>query len=483
MAGQAILAEPFLEPNPAFTFPMKPSTTATELGSSSAPTRDMHPRAGLSGKTGSSRKSVSALPMFDFHSSHAAERTVSPAASPVSPIQITGRTGGHRRGGSEFIGGDGKKGGPGLMSASPTKGDGVLPPPSSAVSSARPAGRRGHAHRRSGAISCHDLSMISRPAETKNAMRAGSAPTSPSEVNLTNMSFRPFSEATHNATETQPQPQEPTVSPHRARVGFSDTLEFIPRPLSILSSESSSTMNTVRGHSVSGSMSSLVSVGTSPPRPVRAQDCTPERAIEAEAIPIIDIPTRPNTAGAVMSKKDTDFDLSAGLPSPSLKRSKSVSGSPKLLISGCGMITPGTSPQATNFNLFRSPALQSPSSLCPTGEATKSELTRQLGSPPATPTAGSKPSVATCNTSALETNALSSPERKSERKSGKGHRIVKTWAGSILSRKAKHRTHKSKVSLRRSPTPPSVKHVEPVATDPILELDNDRTCTIVSESP
>src|SRR5208282_4370501 len=82
---------------------------------------------------------------------------------------------------SEFIGGDGKSGsGKGLMSTSPTKGDGVLPSPTRPASLGPAPRRRGHQHRRSQAIS-HDLTMVLKADNANTAPRGGSAPTSPSE--------------------------------------------------------------------------------------------------------------------------------------------------------------------------------------------------------------------------------------------------------------------------------------------------------------
>lgn len=192
----------------------------------------------------------------------------SSASSPSKPI----RAGGHRRGGSEFIGGDGQTGGPGLMSSSPTKGETSLPLPAPADPSSRRGGRRGHTHRRSGAISSHDLSAVFGIPQPRPAGRAESAPTSPIDSTVGPMrsygaeperrgSLNDVPES-EEVSQEHPSPrrrQRAPRGPARARVGFSDHIEFIPRPLSTLSSDTASSGTTIRGqNSIAGSMSSLI---------------------------------------------------------------------------------------------------------------------------------------------------------------------------------------------------------------------------------
>jgi hypothetical protein len=185
-------------PNPPFVFPERPATSSAPSSFSRATGR--RPKSayelqggaagfGLDSQKGIGRSLPAHLPSFSFNPSghsNVESGMASPPQSPHSPgssRSIPSRPGGHRRGGSEFIGGDGKTGaGMGLMSTSPTKGDGALPPPNTS-SLGPPAGRRGHAHRRSAAISCHDLSMILKPPPSNNSPLGGSAPTSPSDDN------------------------------------------------------------------------------------------------------------------------------------------------------------------------------------------------------------------------------------------------------------------------------------------------------------
>ena len=174
------------------------------------------------------------------------------------------------------------------MSSSPTKAEGGLPSPSGARRGP-PGTRRGHAHRRSGAISSNDVSNTIRPPIETGDSLSGSAPNTPKDPN-TNRQFLPVLDRSTS------QPVLPTagVSPprilprrdsapltgqNRPRVGFSDTIEFIPRPLSTISSETSSSMSTIRAsHSVSGSITSIVSGDTSSSLPLRNAQAIPEHS-------------------------------------------------------------------------------------------------------------------------------------------------------------------------------------------------------------
>lgn len=177
-----------LVPNPHFVFPMRAEDpprleSPAAMNPSSRPVSLPPARRGVGAGSGQ-RRSASALPAFSFNpsgTSNTSTHTVTPPDSPLPPtMPVTPSRGvGHRRGGSEFIGGDGKAGGAGLRSSSPTKGEGVLPAPTSEVKFGPPASRRGHAHRRSGAVSCHDLSNILQPKDANTMRQAGSAPVTP----------------------------------------------------------------------------------------------------------------------------------------------------------------------------------------------------------------------------------------------------------------------------------------------------------------
>ena len=299
------------EPNPPFVFPMQPEK------------KDMpspHTRAASTMDLPASRRSVnrarpqrlsldqnpaSALPVFEFNPSASSDSETTPQSPTHSPSRNRPHythAVGHRRNGSGFIGGDSKTSGLGLMSTSPTKGEGSLPTPQSSRAGP-PNSRRGHAHRRSGAVSSHDLSMILKPSGDRRG--SCSAPTTPSDLvtqrGFLNSSDRSISQPSleSHGPETPIQEQNnATVDEQIRRVGFADTVEYIPRPLSTISSETSSSMSTARAtHSVTGSITSIVSSGKSSPPPANNGRSMFETSPEFLATR-----PRPRTAGPIMNR-------------------------------------------------------------------------------------------------------------------------------------------------------------------------------------
>ena len=318
-------------PNPPFVFPIS-ADNAGEVplhGRSSSNLLVTGSRRPAS-RSRPQRLSFDALPAFEFSPSSpsALDRPPSP---PRSPIRKTPpphhHHGGHRRNGSEFVGGDISNGGPVLVSSSPTRsehskshrGDGggytddaafdgqaslatsYIPCDESLHSHCdiRPAtARRGHAHRRSGAISSHDVSTILRPSTEP---KGGSAPTTPSDASFRDLSS-PLETPNFQPVDTSSAPSTlRTQSEHIGRseqtsiraVEFSDVLEYIPRPLSTISSETSSSMSTVRAsHSVTNSITSFISGGPSSPPPAIATRFPPGQAWEHDHRR-----ERPSTAG------------------------------------------------------------------------------------------------------------------------------------------------------------------------------------------
>ena len=268
------------------------------------------------------------LPFFTFNpgqGSTSSDATVVEPSAQSSPKPI--RSGaGHRRTGSEFIGGDGhRSAGLGLMSSSPTKAEGSLPLPIPADPSSRRGRGRGHSHRRSGAISSHDVSAVFGLPGRRPAGLAESAPTSPIDLDMGSvLAFAPrpprrgsldetagAEESVHGGSSPPRRQRAPGAVP-RPRVGFAEHVEFIPRPLSTLSSDTSSSQTTSRGaNSITGSMSSLVSVDAASEREVGLS-----RLVEALA-------DRPLTAGATVSERAAAA-AAAAEPSPFAEHRPSV---------------------------------------------------------------------------------------------------------------------------------------------------------------
>ena len=409
------------------------------------------------------RRSVVPLPSFDFHPGHnegSSEGAASPLKTPTSTQSGPPRSGGHRRTGSEFIGGDGRSGGAGLLSSSPTKGDGALPHPRAGPPPGKPEGRRGHSHRRSGAISCHDVSVILQPSSQGHSTRAESAPTSPVDAHVfpglesglngsaggsvENGSVQPSSQAWRSARRSA------GVFP-RARVGFSDNVEFIPRPLSTLSSETSSSQTTIHGRdSISGSVSSMASLGSQegdgPALRSSGDDEPPRR--------------RPTTAGPIMIRRRSAEERPFGDVASALERPNSSSGSPHRRHSEKQFGMPAENGfQPAEGNVAGS-APHDPWDLESNGR----------GSP------GLRLTEASTRELGL------SLDRKVDRKAGKkNQKGVRTWAGAILSRKARLGRQKPKPGIRRTPTPP-LRNLPPRVLSSAIDFDEDDASTAGSQS-
>jgi hypothetical protein len=439
-----------LIPNPEFSFPMRgPDTASSEPTPSSS--RPMSLQAYPTARRGSMphqrKKSMNALPAFSFNPSGAPQPSTgtSPPQSPADlPATPSKPIHGHRRGASEFIGG-----GASLLSSSPTKADGVLPPPDATLRPGPPAGRRGHAHRRSGAISSHDLSTIMSPPAPS---RSGSAPATPSEGNVFVFGH------SFNRSVSQPSLRESSEDdsaarpPSRARVGFSDRVEYI-RPLSTISSETETSLSTFRGHSATNSLSSIVGGSSSSPQPSK---------IGRPSLSTVEDEGRPSTAGAVL---DSFMRSPLGVE-PSDRRRPMSALSPTSPTAG------PSSPRvpAKKRGFFQSKRSDDSVPTLPTSRSDPS-LTRSAEAALPSPTSGGDESTEDVEKSKSTTRKASLKPRK-----------VKSWANSIIPRKGKH----SKKSRARRSTPTPEANPESDDTDGSEDFgfepnfDEDTTVTIVS---
>lgn len=244
--------------NPQFVFPRRSQPALlNELTESSTSHRRQMPfhtnTSGSRPRTAEGRhaRGTSALPSFNFSATDTsglkAEQNDRPEQN--DGLLATPR-GAHRRNVSELVGGVGVRG---AISASPTK---------TSTTPVTPKG--GHKHRRSTAISGNDLSFLMSPTEPR---LSSSLPSTPLEYPV----HVPTTPTSHTF-EFVPVAVEdsPTRPPSRPRVGFSENVEYIPRPLSTISSETESSLSTVRGHSVNNSISSVLSLSTPSPPASRA---------------------------------------------------------------------------------------------------------------------------------------------------------------------------------------------------------------------
>lgn len=323
---------------PDFVFPPRP---VTDQSAHTSPRRSapMNLAPGsYHARSRSMRQSASALPTFSFNASDTSGRLDNQPPSPNTMNIPTSppKSAGHRRGASELVGGDSRLGIGGVLGTSPSKPLDTLPIPQASGS---PARKRGHAHRRSAAISGHDLASILQPRDANMQFQAP-GPQTPTELipqpqypspaksmiedHSAGVSLMPgFSPIPAISEEAVARP------PSRPRVGFSEKIEFIPRPLSTVSADTTSSVSTFRGHSVGNSLSSIINLGgighPSPRRTmlsiddfdtdlpsdsltvVDAQDSIdPEKSVDQQSPPIFALPTHSSPIATAFAGDDTE---------------------------------------------------------------------------------------------------------------------------------------------------------------------------------
>ncbi|KAI4096436.1 MAG: hypothetical protein LQ344_000944 [Seirophora lacunosa] len=432
-------------PNPAFVFPMQSEPDF----SPTPPTLDSMANE-MSGRRSKSRSRPEhlSLPDFSFHPSSSSNENPEPdtPSSPTKGQMVPPHSGGHRRNGSEFIGGDGKNALTGLMSTSPKKGGGALPLPPGARTGP-PASRRGHAHRRSGAISSHDVSTMLKPTE----VRGGSAPSTPSDP-LAQPTLPPFTARSISQPSINLAPQETSpVSHHRRisstagqirpRVGFSDHVEFIPRPLSTISSETSSSLSTLRPcHSGTGSISSVISIGNASPPSAKSARFPAVNDMVIEGTSTFDCST-------VLAEQSS--------PAPIASKIEAVS-------------EPDGIPSWSD--VFRSPCSEGEMDHLSSSDDALSRL--RVSGTPDVPRGSRRP------VSAVH-SPITRPRTSPEPKVSKRQRKVKSWAGSLLARKARNSLHGVTPAnyIFAAPLKPSSVAPEESSFED-LNFDEDRTCVI-----
>ncbi|KAL7936292.1 hypothetical protein V8C35DRAFT_253761 [Trichoderma chlorosporum] len=303
-------------PNPQFSFPAAPPSPSHDtIAKRRRPLSavEMHSRS-LSISVDGSRHA--ALPSFSFNPGASlppdSRGFLSPPHSPNSAKPVSGSAAnrpmghGHRRGGSEFVGGRLREGSTiAVMSTSPPRNEFDMNAPS-----LQPPPRRGHRRGMSATIPATDLPILFAPPAIGSLPQGNSAPNSPTifgrkdDLPLIGSEF-PLPEPMQlgkekslgNSKSSHLTPEEPWKMGKpmmRAKVGFSDTLEFIPRPLSLVSNDTSSTVTARPGHSVSDSLSSIVSISE-----LNGRDGSSPLARSPTGEPQED---RPSTAGAVLER-------------------------------------------------------------------------------------------------------------------------------------------------------------------------------------
>ena len=320
--------------NPDFSFPMQPQPPArkrqdhaNELSKRPASMHIDLPR--VQNADNSHRRTASTLPSFNFNAADTSGlgETETPPRTPDEDAPATPSRKGHRRGGSEFVGGDSRFGVSNAVSSSPTKSSASLLP---APVPGPPPSRRGHAHRRSAAMSSHDVGALMHPSTDVQPRLSSSLPTTPMEHPAESANIvRPVSSPETKAESSNPfgLPLEDSTArpPSRPRVGFSDNVEYIPRPLSTISSETESSVSTIRGHSVDNSISSVLSLSTPSPPSSRSPRPLLSAAAEDES----------------KSRARSSLEIGKRIEKEG-EWLKSRSGSPKRPVSESAVATPNT---------------------------------------------------------------------------------------------------------------------------------------------
>ena len=460
-------------PNPPFVFPLQPDNaneSKSRAGVPSATGNTVSPRSGTRSRP--HKISLNALPAFDFGApaSSPTKSSPSPSRSPsrrTPPILHAGT--GHRRNGSEYIGGDITHGGPMLVSTSPTKSDHstghrrngsefvgggvtgggpmlVNTDPTNGEGSSNPQlntrlgpppVKRGHAHRRSGAISSHDLSAILKPPTDG---KAESEPATPSDSMFHNVPppelDRSISQPVLSTAIQESSPpsthQEKSITggQERPRARFSEKIDYYsPRPLSTISSETSSSMSTIRAnHSLSNSISSVVSASASSSPPNIYQ--TLRRGHVMRESERNQVKLRPKTAEASSRPPSGDWDWGFAGGETSTKRPSSApsidSPSKEAQIPIVDPTLEAYSPSKQTLGDLFSKSTKTISS----SKHVNNHLSKRR---PISPTIRPR----------------TSPEPKITKRQRKG----RSWAG-LLSRRGKPQDLKEGLVPRRSPTPP-----------------------------
>ncbi|KAK4506929.1 hypothetical protein PRZ48_000662 [Zasmidium cellare] len=266
MASAFPSARPQVEmlPNPDFSFPrlpppgQDPSSSRPSTGHSRPQSMSMSSRRPQTAEN-AHRRGASMLPNFSFNmndSSGLSEQQ--PEPTQTSPARHC-----HRRNNSEFVGGIGTTA---VTNSSPTRGSGPMPIPE------RTPRHRGHTRSRV-TLSSNELNAAITQSDVQPRVST-SLPSTPLE--------HPNYEANNGSSPQHMFDDGAARPPSRPRVEFSDNVEYIPRPLSTISSETEGSLSTVRGHSVNNSISSVLSLSTPSPPSSRPRAISLETTMEDE---------------------------------------------------------------------------------------------------------------------------------------------------------------------------------------------------------
>ncbi|KAJ9191797.1 hypothetical protein DTO021D3_6334 [Paecilomyces variotii] len=403
------LAVPAPLPNPPFVFPARepdaPSTAREDESSAPPP-----------------------LPAFSFNPGNGHAPTASTSAMPAHA-----RAGGHRRRATEFN----PVGGSGLGSSPPGKTDNstgstTLPLPGPGLSGAGP-GRRGHAHRRSAAVSSMDLTAITKAFPGMPLV--GSAPSTPADMkqqhDLCDEMARPTS-----CSVPSPRQSTPPASPAKVeeQSGSTEKLESAerptaaPRPLSTISAETSSSLTTIRPTQTVISDASISTTKNSPNQPLRP---------------------RPKTADSSLAL----FQFGAGGSSENAWRRPVSAAAPPS--------------RRASFSDIQSPNLE---------RDNWDAANEGAGSSRASSDSDSSDTTVEDESKAKHKSHLRSKAQKRQKK-------VRSWAGAILTRGKGKKHHSKKSPTTKSPPPRPILVRTNSEVGSLAEVDFDEDNTVIIRTP
>lgn len=468
-------------PNPHFVFPARlsspcsaPAFYARAGGRRPMSAFESHRSSSPLSESDERPRRTVALPVFNFNPGASLPQEsdsftfLSPPISPNSPSPrpfpspSRPTRHGHRRGGSEFVGGCIRDGNSiTVASTSPTKSDSGFALPGLALPS------RGHRRVVSGTICANDLPLL-RPLPGYNMPRGSSAPNSPTSSELKrNASVASYQNPSASPIPAQAcediivsdvaldagRPSTPAALPEiesssprqarsgRTRVGFSDKLEFIPKPLSMVSSDTSSTATARPGHSVSSSLSSVVSVASPGER---------EGSMSVSRNLVRDVnDSRPSTAGAVLERMSVPPNLNVANTS-----SKRRNSNPTLLsvatsqaVDSNSLVTTSKAPKRWSFFGLESPFTNPSVPLKPRSPSSSSSesVSREASA--------SSDHESDSTETRRDLNDVSIDKQPGKKMSKKNR--VKGWAGSILPLKPRGQKKPNRANGLRPPTPPA----------------------------
>ena len=450
------------EPNPPFVFPLRKESTSATSSEAEISARGSVPSSPAKAE-GSTRRhrpqklSMAGLPDFSFNPgdvSASADPQSSPEPhSPTSSINLSNRAARHRRQNSQAVGGNETNVVSGQSSASPTKSDFAMPQPP-APRLAPPSGRPRHAHRRSGAVSTHDLSGIMTPPAFKKSPKLDAVPRSPAAAENPMFAGHTMRSMSMAGLGQQTPPESParrgslpSPTTPRARVGFDENVQYIPnpRPLSTISSETSGSGSTVRGgHSVTGSISSIVNL--------------PEAGSSTSLLSNEKLGSMPEEAQQDQLEIP-DFGFGTGescSEAAILERPHSGSGSAPLSEGTGSPMTPELTPRQQRFMVDPqtdgdiSSSVRSGTAMFDISNAAVSEEDADMG-------------LSNAASSTEYDSDQPRPKTTPQTKASKKPKKVKQWAGTILSNK-KGRASKQTSTAQPASSPPLTDYEVPTET-------------------